>query len=254
GQLISGIGGLGSLLPFGVGPQQQMGQLTPQGWFGNLVSSVAPTIGNQVGGTAGQLISGIGGLGSLLPFGVGPQQQMGQLTPQGWFGNLVSSVAPTIGNQVGGTAGQIISGLGSLGSVLPFGVGPQQQMGQLAPQGWFGNLVSNRAPTVGGAVGGAPGQIIAGLGSIGALLPFGVGPQQQMGQLTPQGWFGNLVSNLAPTVGGAVGGTPGQIISGLGSLGSLLPFGVGPQQQMGQLTPHGWLGNLVSSLAPAIGN
>src|SRR5262249_53508156 len=211
----------------------------------------------------GQLISGIGGLGSLLPFGVGPQQQMGQLTPQGWFGNLVSSVAPTIGNQVGGTAGQLISGIGGLGSLLPFGVGPQQQMGQLTPQGWFGNLVSSVAPTVGGAVGGTPGQIISGLGSLGSLLPFGVGPQQQMGQLTPQGWFGNLVSNLAPTVGGAVGGTPGQIISGLGSLGSLLPFGVGPQQQMGQLGSQqpmiadagaaGWIPNLANLLPFAAG-
>ena len=62
---------------------------------------------------------------------------------------------------------------------------------------------------------------------LGSLSTFAAGPQ--IGQLMPQGWIGNLAGGFAPTVGGAVGGTPGQFISGLGSLGSLLPLAAGPQ-------------------------
>ena len=58
---------------------------------------------------------------------------------------------------------------------------------------------------------------------LGSLSTFAAGPQ--IGQLTPQGWIGNLAGGFAPTVGG----TPGQFISGLGSLGSLLPLAAGPQ-------------------------
>ncbi len=85
------------------------GQLAPAGWFGNLISGLAPTIGRAVGGNAGQAISTIGGLGRYLPFDVDPVTAAyahGQLAPAGWFGNLISGIAPTIGRAVGGNAGR----------------------------------------------------------------------------------------------------------------------------------------------------
>jgi len=69
------------------------------------------------------------------------------------------------------------------------------------------------------------------------LFPFLAGPQGQVGQqqgqagqqLVPLGLIGSLISALAPVIGGAVGGTAGQVISGAGQFGSLLPFQAGPQ-------------------------
>ncbi|MDH3743411.1 MAG: hypothetical protein OER56_17625, partial [Hyphomicrobiales bacterium] len=140
------------------------GQLAPQGIFGGLLGSVAGgAIGNAFGhGNLGKTIGGLAG--GLLPFQAGPgmvaqaPQYAPQLTPQGWFGNLVSGLAPVIGGAVGGNAGQAISGIGStVGNLLPFQAHPgmiaqaPQYAPQLAPQGWFGNIVSGLAPVIGGA-------------------------------------------------------------------------------------------------------
>ena len=135
---------------------QQYGELAPQGFLGGL-------LGAPLGGLIGR---GIGGL----------------------FGN------PNLGRQIGQAAG----GIG--GGFLPFSVDPvaaayaqqaqqqqlmQAQMGQLAPQGWLGNLVKSVAQPLGGAIGGAfgnagLGNTIGGIaGQLGGLLPFGADPASQ---------------------------------------------------------------------------
>jgi hypothetical protein len=64
--------------------------------------------------------------------------------------------------------------------------------------------------------------------------------------LTPQGWFGNLIRNVAQPLGGAIGGAfgnagIGNTIGGIaGQLGGMLPFGADPvaaayAQQQAQL-------------------
>jgi len=131
-QQIGTIGGhIASLLPFSAQPQVQ---LAPQGVFGSLLGSLAPTVGQAVGGllghpNAGQQIGTIGGhLVSLLPFSAQPQVQ---LVPQGVFGSLLGSLAPTVGQAVGGllghpNAGQQIGTIGGhLANLLPFSAQPQ---------------------------------------------------------------------------------------------------------------------------------
>ena len=164
-----------------------------------------------------------------------------------------------------------------------------QQLGELAPQGFFGGLLG--APLggligrgIGGLFGNANlgrsiGQAAGGIG--GSLLPFGTDPvaaayaqqaqQQQLlqqaqlgqlGQLAPQGWFGNIIKNVARPLGGAIGGAFGN--SGLGNtigaiagqLGGMLPFGVDPvaaaYAQQG-LAPQGWIGDLIRKAHPYTG-
>ena len=132
---------------------------------------------------------------------------------------------------------------------------------QVAPQGFFGNLLGHLAGPVGQGIGGllgqpqVGGQIGQALGSLGHLLPFQAvlsqvpwggqpqfggqfGPQLAWGgqfgypggQLAPQGFFGNVLGQFAGPAGQAIGGwfgqpqVGGQIGQALGSLGHLLPF------------------------------
>ena len=109
---------------------------------------------------------------------------------------------------------------------------------QLAPQGWFGNLLGQIGQPLGGAIGGIFGhsgigsQIGGAAGQLGRLLPFQQDPMQayaQQQQLSPQGWLGNLIGQYGQPAGSAIGGIFGQ--SGLGGqiggiasqLGRLLP-------------------------------
>ncbi|HYD94057.1 MAG TPA: glycine zipper family protein [Noviherbaspirillum sp.] len=280
GQIAGGIGG--SILPFGLDPISQaygQQQLAPQGWFGNLLSQVGQPLGSAIGGAFGQqgLGSAIGGaagqLGRILPFGLDPisqayaQQQQQQLAPQGFFGSLLGAplgglagkgIGSLFGNpNLGAQIGQIAGGIG--GSILPFGLDPISQayaQQQLAPQGWFGNLLSQVGQPLGSAIGGAFGQqglgsaIGGAAGQLGRILPFGLDPisqayaQQQ--QLAPQGWFGNLLSQVGQPLGSAIGGAFGQqglgsaIGNAAGQLGRMLPFYADPaalayaqQQQAG---------------------
>jgi hypothetical protein len=65
-----------------------------------------------------------------------------QFAPQGFFGNLLGQVGAPLGSAIGSAfgnqgLGQAIGGAaGQLGRFLPFEAGPQ-----LAPQGFFGNLL-----------------------------------------------------------------------------------------------------------------
>ncbi|GIZ50051.1 hypothetical protein [Noviherbaspirillum aridicola] len=302
---MTGLPNIQKLLPFGVDPmmaaayeqqlQQQQQQLAPQGFFGNLLGSVGRPLGGLIGGALGnqQLGNTIGGvagqLGKLLPFGVDPmtaaayeqqlqqlQQQQQQLAPQGFFGNLLGSVGRPLGGLIGGAfgnqqLGNTIGGMaGQLGKLLPFGVDPmtaaayeqqlqqlQQQQQQLAPQGFFSNLLGSVGRPLGGLIGGAfgnqqLGNTIGGVaGQLGKLLPFGVDPmtaaayeqqlqqqlQQQQQQLAPQGFFGNLLGSVGRPLGGLIGGAFGNqqlggTIGGLaGQLGKMLPFGADPWSQ-----------------------
>lgn len=314
-------------------------QLMPQGFFGSLIGAplggligrgVGGLLGNQnLGHQIGQAAGGIGG--AFLPFAADPvaaayaqqaqqqqlqQLQQAQLAPQGWFGNIVSHIAPTLGTTIGGIAGNAGLGTtignmaGQLGRYLPFSADPvgaayaqqaqlqQMQQAQLAPQGWFGNIVSHVAQPLGGMIGGAfgnagLGNTIGGMaGQLGRYIPFSADPvsaayaqqaaqaqqmqqlqqlqqqqqqqQQQLaqlaqqGQIAPQGWFGNLVSRVAQPLGGAIGGAfgnagLGNTIGGVaGQLGRYLPFDVDPitaayaqqqaqQQQLAQLAQQAQL-------------
>ncbi|WP_255755029.1 hypothetical protein [Massilia sp. erpn] len=270
-------------------------------------------IGRGIGGLAGnpnlgarigQLAGGIGG--SLLPFGVDPvalayaQQQQAQLAPQGFFGDVFGQLAQPIGSAIGGLVGhpalggQIGGIAGQLGrSFIPFNADPvaaayavqQAQQAQLAPQGFFGNLLGQIAQPVGTAVGGLLGHPALGgqLGGIAGqlgrtLLPFSADPvayaqqqalqqqqllqhqqalqqqqllqhqqalqqqqllqqvlQQRQASLAPQGFFGDVLGQIAQPIGSAVGGLfgnpnlGGQIGGLAGQLGrNFIPFSADP--------------------------
>lgn len=307
-------------------PQQmgsgQTGGLAPMGFLGGMFGApLGGLIGRGIGGLfgnaklgnqIGQVAGGIGG--SFLPLGADPvsaayaqqaqqqqlqqqlqlqqlqQQMQGDLSPQGWFGNLVKNVGRPLGGAIGGAfgnagLGNTIGGIaGQLGGMLPFGADPvsqayaqqaqqEAQLQQLQLQsimqgmgpnfnatpgsGWLGNLLRNRqlgsyySPTIGntGIVGPRIGS--QPIGQTPNLLPFGADPMaqayalqeaqwQQMQQmqdmqgLAPQGWFGNLVKHVAQPLGGAIGGAfgnagLGNTIGGIaGQLGGMLPFGADP--------------------------
>src|SRR5207247_5484629 len=140
----------------------------------------------------------------FLPFDAGPQ-----LAPQGFFGNLLGQVSAPLGSVVGSALGnqglgqQIGSVAGQLGRFLPFDAGPQ-----LAPQGFFGNLLGQVGAPLGGIVGNALGnqglgQQVGGIaGKLGeCFLSFAGGPQ-----FAPEGFFGKLLCG----VGGPLGGVRGR--------------------------------------------
>src|SRR5262249_10956801 len=113
-----------------------------------------------------------------------------QVAPQGWFGR------PQLGSDYNGFGG------GHFLPLLPFEAGAQ-----LDPQGFFGNLLGQVGPQLGGLIGGrfgnaGLGQQIGGIaGQLGRFLPFEAGPQ-----LDPQGFFGNLLGQVGPQLGGLIGG------------------------------------------------
>jgi uncharacterized membrane protein (UPF0136 family) len=235
-------------------------QLAPQGFFGNLVSQLAPIAGNAIGGLVGHPNAGAqvgnvaGNIARLLPFSAGPQ-----LAPQGFFGDLVGHLAPIAGNAIGGLIGhpnagaQVGNVAGNIARLLPFSAGPQ-----LAPQGFFGDLVGHLAPIAGNAIGGLIGHPNAGAqvgnvaGNIARLLPFSAGPQ-----LAPQGVLGDLVHSAgnvlshvvhSPIVGAIAHAAPGIANSaGYHTVGSVLSI------LTSQLGDHP-IGNALSQLAPLLGN
>ena len=130
--------------------------------------------------------------GASLPFQAGPQ-----LAPQGFLGGLLGGpVGGLLGQGIGGLLGnaQLGQQIGSLaggigGSFLPFQAGPQ-----LAPYGFFGDLLGQVGQPLGSAIGSAFGnQQLGGTignvaGQLGRFLPFQAGPQlAPYGVLTGQG-------------------------------------------------------------------
>lgn len=207
-------------------------------------------------------------------YAIAPSSNTMEYAPQGFVGNLISSLGPTVGGMIGGAAGnqqigtQLGSLAGQLGSLLPFEAAPTAYSGlqplasspqAYAPQGWLGDIVSGLAPVVGGVIGGATGnqQLGTGIGTIGSevgrLLPFEAAPTAYSNPLqplaavpqayAPQGVIGGLLGGpLGGALGGALGGLFGnrslgeQIGSGIGGIGgTLLPFSVAPNPYIGQV-------------------
>src|SRR5438105_13129595 len=96
---------------------------------------------------------------------------------------------------------------GALQATLPNGLLATQQ---LAPQGFFGNLLGQVGAPLGSVVGSALGnqglgqQIGSVAGQLGRFLPFDAGPQ-----LAPQGFFGKPLGQVGAPLGGVIGGTLG---------------------------------------------
>ena len=274
-------GGKGSSEALIVVPSAFLGGLLGGIGGGLLGGTVGKWLGNEEAGkTAGSTLGGI--LGGLVPFSVvppsvtpqsagpdggsAPQEPM-VVVPAGFFGNLLGGLSETLGDVIAGPTGkQVGKSISPFVKLLPFQTvppafapqsagpdgAPQSQELVVLPVGFFGNLLSGLAGTVGGVVGGLFGDAATGkaVGDAAApvldLLPFhavpptllpqstGPGgadadPSEQM-MLVPAGLFGSLLSGLAGTVGGAVGGIFGDAKTGkaVGDLASpllgLLPF------------------------------
>jgi hypothetical protein len=258
GGLLGGIGG--NLLGGAIGD-----------WFGD----------KNTGANVGKAAGGI--LGGLLPFQVVPPQFAPQsvgpggeatqepmvVVPAGFFGNLIKGVASTVATIAGGdsTVSTIANAAAGLSDLLPFqdvppnlapqAAGPDGQATDserliVVPAGFFGNLLSGLADTVGGAIGGAFGDARTGA-AIGnaakpllGLIPFhtvppelapqSAGPdgggQQQELMVVPAGLFSGLLSTYAGAIGQFGGGLLGnaqlgkQIGDAAAPLLKLLPFSV----------------------------
>jgi hypothetical protein len=232
GSIGSSVGGvLGGLLPFQVVPPQLMPQsagpetaptqddamvVVPAGFFGDLLSGVAGSVGHLVAGDTGQKIGEAASpFLSLLPFQTVPPELAPQsagpdgkeqaqdlvVLPAGFFGNLLSGFAETIGGKVGSLFGDektgqaVGSGVAPILSMLPFhavppglvpqsagpAVGrPQNEQMLFVPAGLFGGLLNAWGGTLGSTVGGFFGNKDAGkavgdvAAAIGNLLPFSV--------------------------------------------------------------------------------
>lgn len=217
GGTIGGVAGqLGRYLPFSADPVQQAQvqqqiqmeqlqqaqlaqQLNPQGWFGNLINQVGRPLGSAIGGAFGnaQLGGAIGGLagqvGRILPFDYDPASMMSPLP------------ASLISQPLGGVLGyqallqrvqqlqQQLLQAQQQNAQLAQSVQQQQQVqqaqpgqqGQIAPQGWFGNLIGQVGQPLGSAIGGMFGNSQLGstigsvAGNLGRMLPFGADPLSQ---------------------------------------------------------------------------
>ncbi len=215
-------------------------QLAPQGFLGGLFGAplggmigrgLGGMLGNAaLGGQIGQMAGGIGG--GLLPFQSDPMMQAyAQQLQQQQLQQQLQQL-----QQMQQQEQQMQQG--------------QQGQQQMAPQGFFGNLLGQVGQPLGGAIGGIFGQ--SGLGSqigsaagqLGRLLPFQQDPmqayqqqQQPMQELAPQGIVGNLIGQFGQPAGSAIGGLFGQAglggqIGGIASqLGRLLPFQQDPIAQ-----------------------
>ena len=262
-------------------PQQSVpvAQFAPQGWFGDMVARQAPLIGGAVGGLTTELTghASLGGLaggattvlardyGHLIPFQASPMQaqQPVAYAPQGFWGNMISGVGGAVGNDVGGRTGNIIRDASGLARYLPFEAGPMTMAQPVAQQpaydqqGFFGRIGGG---LVGGAIGNAFGNRALGSaigGAVGNFLPFEAGPMQAAPQMAyaPQGFWGDMISNVGGAVGNVVGGNTGNIIRDASALGRYLPFSAGPMTApQVAYAPQGFWGNMISGVGGAVGN
>src|SRR5258708_39194532 len=100
----------------------------------------------------------------------------------GWFGRVLRFAADPVGNAY---IQQVQLAQAQQQAQVAQQHAPQQlaqQQGQLAPQGFFGNLLGSIGQPLGGAIGGLfgnphlGGQIGGGIGQFGRLLPFAADP------------------------------------------------------------------------------
>lgn len=279
-----------SLAPAAAGPGQDAANaealvVVPAGFIGGILGGLG---GNLIGGaigdwlgdkdTGGTVGSSIGGvLGGLLPFQVVPPQMMPAsaepnkprspdeamvVVPAGFFGDLLSGVSGAVGNLIGGSTGQQIGSAASpFLKLLPFqalpdeykpaSTGPatgkgSQDSGDMVvlPAGFFGNLLSGVASTVGGVVGGLFGDsqtgqsIGAGVAPILNMLPFHAVPPSLVPQSTGPGTGGgkaadpmmfvpaSLFGSLMGAWGGLLCGTPDPVSTISKTISDILPFSV----------------------------
>jgi hypothetical protein len=260
--------------------------VVPAGFLGGLLGGIGGgllggTVGDWLGDKAtGKTIGETAGsvLGGILPFAVLPPSVAPQaagpagaatpgepmvVVPAGFFGDLVSGITSTVGNIVGGDTGSAISGIGSLGSLLPFSTVPPELAPASAgpdgvtkqddlvvlPAGFLGSLLTGLAGTIAGSAGApdwAQSAINSAASALSDVLPFHAvppallpasaapagtapDPRDQL-MVVPAGLFGSLLSGLAGTIGGAVGGLVGDSDTGkaignaASGLISMLPF------------------------------
>lgn len=235
------------------------------------------------------------------------------LVPAGLFGNIVGSLAGTIGEQVGGWFGHKALGktVGSATGPLikhfaPFEILPPEVVAASAgpdgqgagaeetlvvvPQGFLSGLLGGiGGKVIGGAVGDLFGNKKLGKdigsatgGAMGAVFgPFTVIPPDATPQssdtqsaednmvLVPAGWLGNLFGGISGGVGQVIGGKTGRTVSQIGgAIGSLVPWQALPSElspastgpEGGAATeelivvPAGWLSNIASTFAGTLGS
>ncbi|MDO5751717.1 hypothetical protein [Arthrobacter sp.] len=283
---------------------------------GELSTQLQDLDGNGAGSSAETTSStsttGSNGHGSVhSAFSVDLSQDPLMLVPAGLFGNIVGSLAGTIGKEVGGWFGQKALGhaVGSAAGPLikhfsPFQIlppqaavndaGPEEAL-MVVPAGFLTGLLGGvGGKIIGTAVGGLfgnkklGGQIGSGTGgALGSIFgPFEVvapqlapqssGPQndqldhiQDAMVLVPAGWLGHLFGGISGGVGQIIGGDTGKAVAHLGgAVGKLLPWQAVPPELAPASTgpdggasneelivvPAGWLGNLASSFAGTIGS
>jgi hypothetical protein len=160
---------------------QQQGQLSPQGFFGNLISTIGKPAGALIGNLTGKrhlgnMISDYSGYARLLPLGADPQaqQQTQQQHPMVQLQQLqaqqqqLQQLLQQVQQQAVMLQQQIV-----------------QQGGQLAPQGWLSNAITQYARPVNGFIGEQLGN--QGLGAaiggvaaqLGRYIPASVDPYGQ---------------------------------------------------------------------------
>jgi len=142
---------------------------------------------------------------------------------------------------------------------------PPHQQAAYAPQGFFGDVLSQIAAPVGGMIGDYAGnrQMGQNLGNAAGaalkFLPFQAGPMPYGGGLqggqqyyAPQGFFGDVLSQIAAPVGGMIGDYAGNrqmgqnIGSVAGEMAKWLPFEAGPMAQ--PYAPQGIFGGALGSM------
>jgi subtilisin len=109
------------------------------------------------------------------------------------------------------------TGFGMPDAPVALGLQPAAvQQGQLAPQGFFGNLLGQVGQPLGGAIGGLlgnqqlGGQIGGAVGQLGRFLPFNLDPMTAAAAAAQQGQptqgYGNLFGQIGQPLGGTIGG------------------------------------------------
>ena len=277
---------------------------------------------------AGELSAAVAGLGgtsstpsgsSAAPHSTGYSQGSTgpmMVVPAGIFGDIVGSLAGTIGEQVGGWFGEKALGktLGSAAGPLishfsPFqilpptvvaastgpGTGPtgREETLVVVPAGFLTGLLGGvGGDLIGGALGGLFGNKELGSqigsaagGALGSVFgPFQVVPPQlepastapatgQAAQeamvVVPAGWLGDLFGGISSGVGQLIGGDTGKTVATVGSgIGQLLPWSALPPElspasagpegatttEQLVVVPAGWLSSIASTFAGTIGS
>lgn len=241
--------------PRGSGSSASDGPLmvVPAGFFGDVIGSLAETIGGGVGQYFGnqELGKAVGGAAGPLIKHFSP------------FQVLPPTLAPA-------SAGEASSGSDEAQVVIPAGFlsGLLGGVGGKLLGGAVGSLFGNKdlGATIGGTALGAVGSALGPF----SLVPAADSPQDgEPTVLVPAGWLGSLLGGIAGTAGQLIGGdTGGDIGKVAGSIiesvvpwsavpAELTPASAGPegetQKQELVVVPAGWLGSLLSSVSATVG-